>query len=164
MNSRNLISYEECNMLFLNERTWLYWFSVYVLIVPTLCKRTVADLFLVNQSYSGEEELCCVYVPTNHLYIGDIFLVNCKDVIRPNLSVREGIGKGIISLFVISKSNGTTKEKEAERCSAIQDPFRPSLLVWVMSLGPLICVNGATTPNQKYIIGKLVLIHHSEIE
>lgn len=45
------------------------------------------------QNYSGDEELCCVYVPTNHLYIGDIFLVNAKDVIRPNLSVREGIGK-----------------------------------------------------------------------
>lgn len=45
------------------------------------------------QNYSGEEELCCVYVPTNHLYIGDIFLINTKDVIRPNLSVREGIGK-----------------------------------------------------------------------
>ncbi|GMJ15679.1 CONTINUOUS VASCULAR RING [Hibiscus trionum] len=43
------------------------------------------------QSYSGEEELCCVYVPTNHLYIGDIFLINTKDVFRPNLSVREGI-------------------------------------------------------------------------
>ncbi|XP_049933221.1 protein CONTINUOUS VASCULAR RING 1-like isoform X2 [Nymphaea colorata] len=43
------------------------------------------------QHYSGEEELCCVYVPTNHLYIGDIFLINSKDVIRPNLSVREGI-------------------------------------------------------------------------
>ncbi|KAK8545213.1 hypothetical protein V6N12_026053 [Hibiscus sabdariffa] len=43
------------------------------------------------QSFSGEEELCCVYVPTNHLYIGDIFLINTKDVIRPNLSVREGI-------------------------------------------------------------------------
>ncbi|KAG8491568.1 hypothetical protein CXB51_014845 [Gossypium anomalum] len=43
------------------------------------------------QSYTGEEELCCVYVPTNHLYIGDIFLINTNDVIRPNLSVREGI-------------------------------------------------------------------------
>ncbi|XP_039033400.1 protein LIKE COV 1-like [Hibiscus syriacus] len=43
------------------------------------------------QSYSGEEELCCVYVPTNHLYVGDIFLINTKDVFRPNLSVREGI-------------------------------------------------------------------------
>nr|AFK46639.1 unknown [Medicago truncatula] len=46
---------------------------------------------VVLQTYSGDEELCCVYVPTNHLYIGDIFFVNTKDVIRPNLSVREGI-------------------------------------------------------------------------
>ncbi|KAL0925316.1 hypothetical protein M5K25_003637 [Dendrobium thyrsiflorum] len=43
------------------------------------------------QSGSGDEELFCVYVPTNHLYIGDIFMVNSRDVIRPNLSVREGI-------------------------------------------------------------------------
>ncbi|XP_076949730.1 protein CONTINUOUS VASCULAR RING 1-like isoform X2 [Bidens hawaiensis] len=46
---------------------------------------------VILQNYSGEEELYSVYVPTNHLYIGDIFLVNSKDVIRPNLSVREGI-------------------------------------------------------------------------
>ncbi|XP_058074339.1 protein CONTINUOUS VASCULAR RING 1-like [Magnolia sinica] len=46
---------------------------------------------VILQNYSGEEELCCVYVPTNHLYLGDIFLINSKDVIRPNLSVREGI-------------------------------------------------------------------------
>ncbi|XP_047069713.1 protein LIKE COV 1-like [Lolium rigidum] len=43
------------------------------------------------QSYSREEELYCVYVPTNHLYIGDMFLITSSDVIRPNLSVREGI-------------------------------------------------------------------------
>ncbi|KAG9136350.1 hypothetical protein Leryth_022670 [Lithospermum erythrorhizon] len=46
---------------------------------------------VVLQNYAGDEALCCVYVPTNHLYIGDIFLVDSKDVIRPNLSVREGI-------------------------------------------------------------------------
>ncbi|KAK4763184.1 hypothetical protein SAY87_013745 [Trapa incisa] len=46
---------------------------------------------VILQNYMEEEELCCVYVPTNHLYIGDILLVNSKDVIRPNLSVREGI-------------------------------------------------------------------------
>ncbi|KAL4291468.1 hypothetical protein GQ457_14G003910 [Hibiscus cannabinus] len=40
---------------------------------------------------SGSEELNCVYVPSNHLYIGDIFLINSNDIIRPNLSVREGI-------------------------------------------------------------------------
>uniref|UniRef100_M8D343 Protein LIKE COV 3 n=1 Tax=Aegilops tauschii TaxID=37682 RepID=M8D343_AEGTA len=49
------------------------------------------------QSYCGQEDLYCVYVPTNHLYIGDIFMVNSKDVIRPNLSVREGIADVINS-------------------------------------------------------------------
>ncbi|KAG8495587.1 hypothetical protein CXB51_013323 [Gossypium anomalum] len=53
------------------------------------------------QKFCGEEELCCVYVPTNHLYIGDIFLINTQDVIRPNLSVREGIGKGSSSFVVV---------------------------------------------------------------
>ncbi|XP_028757707.1 protein LIKE COV 1 [Neltuma alba] len=46
---------------------------------------------VILQRNSDEEELCCVYVPTNHLYLGDIFLVNPIDVLRPNLSVREGI-------------------------------------------------------------------------
>jgi hypothetical protein len=45
------------------------------------------------QNETGDEELCSVYVPTNHLYIGDIFLVNSREIIRPNLSVREGIGE-----------------------------------------------------------------------
>ena len=57
------------------------------------------------QSYSGEEELCWVNVPTNHLYIGDIFLINTNDVIRPNLSVREGIGEGSTSFVVKGKKN-----------------------------------------------------------
>ncbi|CAL5205920.1 unnamed protein product [Lathyrus oleraceus] len=38
-----------------------------------------------------EEELYCVYIPTNHLYLGDIFLISPDDILRPNLSVREGI-------------------------------------------------------------------------
>ncbi|KAJ3677898.1 hypothetical protein LUZ60_001701 [Juncus effusus] len=46
---------------------------------------------LVLQTEQGDEELCSVYVPTNHLYIGDILLVNSDEIIRPNLSIREGI-------------------------------------------------------------------------
>ncbi|GJU50444.1 hypothetical protein Tco_1219999, partial [Tanacetum coccineum] len=42
---------------------------------------------------NGDEELCSVYVPTNHLYIGDVFLVNSEEIIRPNLSIREGIAR-----------------------------------------------------------------------
>nr|AFK36252.1 unknown [Lotus japonicus] len=46
---------------------------------------------VILQKENEDEELCSVFVPTNHLYIGDILLVNSKDVIRPNLSIREGI-------------------------------------------------------------------------
>ncbi|PON60295.1 Protein LIKE COV [Trema orientale] len=46
---------------------------------------------VILQHSVGEEELCCVYVPSNHLYIGDIFLISSNDILRPNLSVREGI-------------------------------------------------------------------------
>lgn len=37
-------------------------------------------------------ELFSVYVPTNHIYVGDIFLLGKEDVIHTNLSVREGLG------------------------------------------------------------------------
>jgi len=56
------------------------------------CKKILLMYYFVStQDYSSEEHMCCVYVPTNHLYIGDIFLVSSNDVIRPNISVREGI-------------------------------------------------------------------------
>lgn len=43
------------------------------------------------QTQSGDLHLNTVYVPTNHVYVGDIFLLSAKDILRPNLSVREGI-------------------------------------------------------------------------
>ena len=45
-----------------------------------------------SQEDTGEIELLSVYVPTNHIYIGDIFLLQRADVIRTALSVREGLG------------------------------------------------------------------------
>lgn len=51
----------------------------------------ITSTVVLDQRSVGEE-LCCVYVPTNHLYLGDIFLISPKDILRPNLSVREGIG------------------------------------------------------------------------
>ena len=58
---------------------------------------------LVLRKNSGDEELCCIYVPTNHLYMGDIVLVNSKDVMRPNISVREGIGKKLIAEYILAQ-------------------------------------------------------------
>lgn len=46
----------------------------------------------VQHENAGPEELFSVYVPTNHIYVGDIFLLGKDDVIHTNLSVREGLG------------------------------------------------------------------------
>ncbi|XP_071697356.1 protein LIKE COV 1-like [Rutidosis leptorrhynchoides] len=75
------------------------------------------------QKFLGDEELCTVYVPTNHLYIGDIFLVNSKDVIRPNLSVREGIeivvsgGMSMPRILSTMDSNIPRKNRTSEELS-----------------------------------------------
>lgn len=45
------------------------------------------------QTETGETQLFSVYVPTNHIYVGDIFLLSKADIIHTNLSVREGLGK-----------------------------------------------------------------------
>ncbi|KAK8483382.1 hypothetical protein V6N13_052775 [Hibiscus sabdariffa] len=68
------------------------------------------------QRENEDEELCSVFVPTNHLYIGDIFLVNSKDIIRPNLSIREGIeiivSGGMTMPQVISPQERFVRQKE----------------------------------------------------
>jgi hypothetical protein len=48
----------------------------------------------------GDQELTCVYVPTNNLYLGDIFLMSHDDVIVPDLSVREAIGTNRPSIYI----------------------------------------------------------------
>ncbi|XVE56038.1 hypothetical protein DITRI_Ditri03aG0205200 [Diplodiscus trichospermus] len=69
---------------------------------------------VVLQKGVSEEELCCVYVPTNHLYLGDIFLISSRDILRPNLSVREGIeivisgGMSVPKLLTTVDPSGTS--------------------------------------------------------
>lgn len=38
-----------------------------------------------------DQQLTAVYVPTNHIYVGDLFLLSSKDIIHSGMSVREGI-------------------------------------------------------------------------
>ncbi|KAG2481995.1 hypothetical protein HYH03_019051 [Edaphochlamys debaryana] len=45
----------------------------------------------VLQLGSTDTRLNTVYVPTNHVYVGDIFMLEDKDIIHTNLSVREGL-------------------------------------------------------------------------
>ncbi|GLC46029.1 hypothetical protein PLESTB_001026300 [Pleodorina starrii] len=45
----------------------------------------------VLQMGSQDMKLNTVYVPTNHVYVGDIFLLEDKEITHTNLSVREGL-------------------------------------------------------------------------
>ena len=46
--------------------------------------------FVVDRG-SGPEQMLAVYVPTNHLYLGDIVIIPPERAAYPNLSVEEGI-------------------------------------------------------------------------
>jgi len=43
------------------------------------------------QTADGDKELFAVFIPTNHVYVGDVILFEAHDIIKNNLSVREGI-------------------------------------------------------------------------
>ena len=65
-------------------------------LVPNREKGTYSFGFLTGevalQRVSGESEpLVAVYVPTNHLYLGDILLVRRDDIILTRLTVPQGI-------------------------------------------------------------------------
>lgn len=46
---------------------------------------------LLEKSGGEQEELVAVYIPTNHLYLGEIVLFKKKDVSFPEITVEEGV-------------------------------------------------------------------------
>ena len=48
--------------------------------------------FTLRRSDGGEQALCTVYVPTNHLYLGDVVVLPKEDVVEIDLSVEDGVG------------------------------------------------------------------------
>jgi uncharacterized membrane protein len=47
--------------------------------------------FTLTRGDGTEERLCMVYVPTNHLYVGDVVVLPADDVIETDLSIEDGI-------------------------------------------------------------------------
>jgi uncharacterized membrane protein len=47
--------------------------------------------FTLRRKDGSEQELCTVYVPTNHLYVGDVVVLPPSDVIETDLSVEDGV-------------------------------------------------------------------------
>lgn len=51
----------------------------------------VTGTFRLDLKDGTSFEVCTVYVPTNHLYVGDVVVVPAEDVIDTDLSVEDGI-------------------------------------------------------------------------
>ena len=47
--------------------------------------------FTLRFADGREHEVCTVYVPTNHLYVGDVVVLPVEDVIETDLSVEDGV-------------------------------------------------------------------------
>jgi uncharacterized membrane protein len=47
--------------------------------------------FTLKRKDGSEYEVCTVYVPTNHLYVGDVVVLPASDVIETDLSVEDGV-------------------------------------------------------------------------
>ncbi len=47
--------------------------------------------FTLKRKDGAEHEVCTVYVPTNHLYVGDVVVLPAEDVIETDLSVEDGV-------------------------------------------------------------------------
>lgn len=51
----------------------------------------LTSTFTLRFADGREHEVCTVYVPTNHLYVGDVVVLPVSDVIETDLSVEDGI-------------------------------------------------------------------------
>jgi uncharacterized membrane protein len=51
----------------------------------------VTGTFTLRRRDGSRETLCTVYVPTNHLYVGDVVVLPEKDVIETDISVEDGV-------------------------------------------------------------------------
>jgi uncharacterized membrane protein len=47
--------------------------------------------FTLRRKDGAERAVCTVYVPTNHLYVGDVVVLPAEDVIETDLSVEDGV-------------------------------------------------------------------------
>jgi len=47
--------------------------------------------FTLNRADGTAYSLCTVYVPTNHLYVGDVVVLPVEDVIETDLSLEDGV-------------------------------------------------------------------------
>lgn len=71
--------------------------------------------FTLKRADGSTQVLCTVYVPTNHLYVGDVVVVPEADVIETDLSVEDGVS-------LILSMGASVPETVAEKPSTTGNP------------------------------------------
>ncbi len=51
----------------------------------------VTGTFTLTRADNTVYKLCAVYIPTNHLYVGDVVILPLEDVIDTDLTVEDGV-------------------------------------------------------------------------
>jgi uncharacterized membrane protein len=74
--------------------------------------------FTLKRADGSTETLCTVYVPTNHLYVGDVVVVPEADVIETDLSVEDGVS-------LILSVGSSVPQVLTEAVPALPAPTRP---------------------------------------
>jgi uncharacterized membrane protein len=73
--------------------------------------------FTLTREDGTIEPLCTVYIPTNHLYVGDVVVLPAEDVIETDLSIEDGISlilsAGASVPDSIGEASGAKKNKPA---------------------------------------------------
>jgi len=51
----------------------------------------VTGTFTLKRRDQSVESFCTVFIPTNHLYVGDVVVLPVADVIETDLSIEDGV-------------------------------------------------------------------------
>lgn len=71
--------------------------------------------FTLKRADGTVQSLCTVYVPTNHLYVGDVVVLPAEDVIETDLSVEDGISVILSAGVAVPASIGEARPGETVR-------------------------------------------------
>lgn len=72
----------------------------------------VTNTFTIRRADDTAYTVCAVYIPTNHLYVGDVVILPAEDVIDTDLSVEDGVS---VILSAGASLPGVVAEKRLRR-------------------------------------------------
>ena len=86
--------------------------------------------FTLKRADGSLQSLCTVYLPTNHLYVGDVVVVPAQDVIETDLSLEDGVSL-ILSVGASARWTDLPKTEHASRTDSF--PKARTRATWSVS-------------------------------